>query len=168
MIRFGETFSEPTFRLGCEHRGRINDCLRKNRIRLPPEVEGNFAHNVGISINTFLGQSPDSKITYRESHAELRNLWLLAIKDEPPVGQMRARVANLSKMSVEYLNIRASQVIPESAHEGFLSWAKSADAKRLVEAIRVTCADGAKRVSRSRGGGKRSSSLLKNLARAKG
>jgi hypothetical protein len=163
MIRLNETSSELTFRLGCEHRGRMRNCLRKDGIRLTVEVEGNFAHNVGVSINTFLGQRPDSKITYREAHAELRNLWLLSIEEDPAVGQIRARVANLSKMSVEYLNNRAAQVIPESADEGFLSWAKSADAKRLVEAIRVTCADGAKRVSRSRGGGKRSGERLEPL-----
>jgi hypothetical protein len=159
MIRF----AEQSFRVGCEHRGRINDCLRKDGIRLTPEVERNFAHNICVSVNTFLRQRPDSKITYREAHAELRDLWLLSIENDPPVGQIRAHVANLSKMSIEYLNTRASQVIPESADEGFLSWAKSADAKRLVEAIRVTCADGAKRISRSRGGGKRSGERIEPL-----
>jgi hypothetical protein len=84
------------------------------------------------------------------------------------VGQLRARLYKLPKEAVEYLDTRAGCLIPrlfpgEFANHGFLAWAKNADAERFVEAICVLTAEGARRVSRSRGRGKRSRGRLEPL-----
>jgi hypothetical protein len=158
MIRFDETCPESAFALDHEHRDQIDDCLRKDGFRLTPEIKKDFVRAVQASIHAFVRRRLDSEITYREAHEALRNLWLLSMEDDPPVGQLRARISRLPKICIEYLNMRASQVIPEIVagdNEGFLSWAMAADAERLAEVIQ-TSADGAKRVSRSRGKGKRS------------
>jgi len=156
----------PAFILRAEHHARINDCLWKDGIRLDPEVEKEFTNRVEVSINAFIKERHDSEIPYRDAHRALRDLWLISIEDDPPVGQIRARIAALPKIGVDLLNMRASQVIPEiveTENDGFLSWAKDADPETLVQMIRVISADGAKRVSRSRGRGKRSRARLEPL-----
>jgi hypothetical protein len=166
LIRSDGPYLDLAFRLNCEHHRRINDCLLKAGIRLPREAVNDFARNVETSINAFRMQRHDFSVASRRSHEALRKLFLLSIEDDPPIGQIRSHICALPKICIEYLQMRASQVIPgmvEAGGEQLLSWAKDADAKNLVEMIRAICGEGAKRVSRSRGRGKRSGPRLEPL-----
>jgi hypothetical protein len=146
-----------------EHHCRITDCLRKDGIRLTPKVEKNLVRSVGASIEAFV-QKHASEATYREMHDALRDLWLLSIGDDPPVGQLRARIARLPRTCLEHLKLRLSQVSSSIVDdEDLLSWARNTDAEGLLEMIRVISADGAKVVSRSRGGGRHSKGRLEPL-----
>jgi len=148
-----------TFPLDCELRGRIKNCLGKEGIRLDPEADKVFARNVKFSIDNFLKQKADSSFPHRQAHNALRKIWLLSHEEDVPVGQLRALVLSLPRPTAEYLNMRAHQFtsrLLDTADGDFLTWAKDADAKELIETIRVLIGDGAKLVSRSRGCGKRS------------
>ncbi len=148
-----------TCRLDGERCRRIGDCLRKEGIRLDPEANKIFAHNVQSSIDISLKQKADSSLPHRQTHNTLRKMWLLSREEDVPVGQLRALVLSLARPTAEFLNVRARQFIPrlfDTADGDFLTWAKDADAKELIETIRVLIGDGAKLVSRSRGCGKRS------------
>jgi hypothetical protein len=81
---------------------------------------------------------------------------------------LRARLHRLPRRAMDELDTRAQHLIPrlfpgETADQGFLAWAKGAAGKKLIEAVRVLSADGGQRVSRSRGGGKRSRPRLEPL-----
>jgi hypothetical protein len=148
-----------SFPLDCELRSRIKDCLGKEGIRLHPEADKVFARNVKFSIDNFLKQKADSSFPHRQAHNALRKIWLLSHEDDVPIGQLRALVLSLQKPTAEYLNVRAHQFtsrLLDTAGGDFLNWAKDADAKVLIETLRLLIGDGAKLVSRSRGCGKRS------------
>ena len=158
---------QPTiFQLNDEHRSRIRDCLWKQGIRLSHEADKNFARDVECSIVTFLKERGNSSTTHREAHDALRAVWQISQQDDVLEEQLRALLNALPRRAIEYLDTRARQVIPrqlETAYHGFLEWAKHADAEGLVHTIRLISSDGAKRVSRSRGGGKRSSGRVEPL-----
>lgn len=153
------------FQLDDEHRSRLRDCFRKDGIQLSPEDANNFARSIELSIISFLKQKGDSTATHREAFDALRDVWLLSQQDDAPVGQLRARLYGVPRTAVDYLVMRARQVIPTpfDSDVAFLAWAKDADDNSLVDTIRLLGADGAKRVSRSRGGGTRSSDRVEPL-----
>jgi hypothetical protein len=149
-----------TCRLDDERRWRIRDCLRKDGIRLDLEADKIYAQDVKFSIDNFLKQKAHSNPPHRKTHNALRKIWLLSHEEEDvPTGQLRALVLSLPRSTAELLNMRAHQFTPrlfDTADGDFLTWAKDANAKKLIETIRVLIGDGAKLVSRSRGCGKRS------------
>jgi hypothetical protein len=71
---------------------------------------------------------------------------------------MRGRLRCLPKQALDYLDMQVRSTYPElfdSVDGGFLTWAETADATRLVEMIRIHSAAGARLVSGRRGRGKR-------------
>jgi len=135
------------------------DCLRKEGIRLSHGAVKNLESKIELSIATFRKEKNCPSGTHREAHDALRALWKLSHQDDTPVAQVRARLQALPDRAVEFIEMRARQVIPELCRSscGFLEWVKDAAPKTLVDAIRMVSADGAQSMSRSRGGGKRSS-----------
>jgi hypothetical protein len=99
-------------------------------------------------------------------HDALRELWLLAHEEDPPVGVLRARIARLPPKALSYIGSRAVHLIPrlfpgQSVDSGFVTWAAKASGPDLVMALRTLTAIGGRIVpGRSRGGGKRSKSKL--------
>jgi hypothetical protein len=153
------------FRLDDEHRSRISDCVRKDSIQLTYQGIVRFAHNIEILIVTFVKAKGNTTGSYRQARNALRDLWRLSHQadDDISVRLPRARLQCLPKLALDYLDMRARLTSPElfdSVDGGFLTWAKDADATRLVEMIRIHSGVGARLVSRSRGRGKRSRARL--------
>jgi hypothetical protein len=107
-----------------------------------------------------------SEGTFRETHDQLRTLWELAADCDPPPALIRGTIEKLSKSAMKRLNRRFATVakrvvIDRPAPTDFRSWARLADAKKLIVVSRLLAAEGAvERVGRSRGGGKREEERL--------
>jgi hypothetical protein len=149
------------FNLDDEQRSRIGDCLRKDAIALDRDGKERLARNIELTISAFLEAKLKAGGTLRDAHEALRQLWFLAHEKDVPVRQLRTQLNHLPRRAVEYLDLRAEHVIPslfpgEAADHGFLAWAQSAVGEKLVQAVCVVSSEGGQRVSRSRGGGKRS------------
>ncbi len=163
-----------------EQKSWLSTSLKKAGFALGGAAFNKFVVAIEASINAFCAERDASELTFREKHDQLRQLWLLAHEDDPPVGQIRARIEQLALSALAELDRHAPQVIPrlfepwpalarrgnprndpivaEALREGgFREWAKDADGEKLVRAVQVLAAGGAVIVpGRSRGGGKRS------------
>jgi hypothetical protein len=153
-----------------EQRARIRDCLRKDKLTLPSDRFERFVGQIQMSIDYFLGLPPEGK--FRKAHDDLRALWALAREDDPPVGVVRARLQKLTPAAREYVGQRAPRIIarldrkpvvwctsalPAQSFCEFIKWTATADGAKLLTAVRLLSAEGARFVAgRSRGGGKRS------------
>ena len=142
----------------------IEDCLRAAGIRLPPVPLRQFISNIESDIASF--SEAQSEGTFRETHDQLRTLWELAADCDPPPALIRGTIEKLSKSAMKRLNRRFATVakrvvIDRPAPTDFRSWARLADAKKLIVVSRLLAAEGAvERVGRSRGGGKREEERL--------
>jgi hypothetical protein len=142
-------------------RALIRDCLGGAGLLLPPDRFERLIRDVEASIAHYpVGASEDSFRVWRDA---LRELWHLSHDDDPPVGQIRARIAALPPQAIEYIDRRAPNVVfpDEPPVTRFAEWAVNADASRLIQATQVLTAEGAQVVEgRSRGAGKRSERRL--------
>lgn len=151
--------SSNNFSLDEEQRARVNDCLRKDGISLPLERFELFVRKIARAILAFPMPTPD---TFRSDHDAVRYLWQLAHDDDASPGQIRARIQNLPKGAIDYLNRRAPRVMEcllPSAEWGipFQTWAASAEREKLSEVTRALTEPAANVVAgRSRGNGNRS------------
>jgi hypothetical protein len=139
--------------------------VRKDSIQLTYQGIVRFAHNIEISIVTFVKAKGNTTGSYRQARNALRDLWRLSHQADADISVrlLRARLQCLPKLALDYLDMRARLTSPElfdSFDGGFLTWAKDADATGLVEMIRIHSGVGARLVSRSRGRGKRSRARL--------
>jgi hypothetical protein len=133
------------YQLDDEQRAQVRDCLTKEGLSL---VSDRFARLIGAieaSIAHFLGAESEGK--FRDAHDDLRELWALAHEDDPPIGQIRARLTRLPLAAREYIGRRAPSVMRrlgidldgpageplERAFDRFLQWTKTAEAVRLPE-----------------------------------
>jgi hypothetical protein len=155
------------FQLDDEHRARIIDCLSKAGIRLNPDVRIKLMSNLERSIEAFLKVRSAPHMTSRQLHDALRGVWLLAHEEVCPVAQLRARVQQLPKPALDYLERRAAIVFPslfrkkgKRIESRFLTWVGNARSSSLVRVVRVLSAEGGQPVARSRGDGKRSHARL--------
>ena len=154
----------PSFRLDPELRSWVADCLTKSGLgaALAPQLIDLIEHSIAI----FLAAQACPPGTDREVHDALRELWLLAHEEDPPVGVLRGRIARLPPKALSYIGSRAVHLIPrlfpgQSVDPGFVTWAANASGPDLVEALRTLTAVGGRIVpGRSRGNGKRSRSKL--------
>jgi hypothetical protein len=157
------------YRLDDEQRAQVRDCLRRESIRLPSAEFGRFVADVEASVAHFRATRPEG--TFRAAHDALRAMWLMAHDDDPPIGQLRARLTDLPPPARESIGRRAPIVLerlgidigsqpfglPDQAFERLDAWARTADPGKLIAALRVLTAQGAQIVAgQSRGGGKRS------------
>jgi hypothetical protein len=145
-------------------RALIRDCLGGAGLLLPPDRFERLIRDVEASIAHYpAGASEDS---FRVAHDALRELWHLSHDDDPPVGQIRARIAALPPQAIEYIDRRVPIVVSrlfrnEPSVTRFVEWAVNADPWRLIQATQVLTAEGAQVVEgRSRGAGKRSERRL--------
>jgi hypothetical protein len=104
-----------------------------------------------------------AQTTDRERHEALRRLLKLAESRDPPIGQIRTLIKQLSARSVEDLEERAAliwnRVFPGRRYprQGFIVWSESAPVPQLLEAINNIVPDGGVRIAgRKRPGGRRS------------
>jgi hypothetical protein len=133
------------FSLDDEQRARVKDCLKKKALSLPPDRLEQLIGGIEASIAHFRATPPED--TFRESHDALRTLGMLANEDDPPIGQLKARLAQLPSAAREYIGRRAATVmerlgfdlgspvgeLPEQAFDRFLRWTKTSEAVQLPE-----------------------------------
>jgi len=132
-------------RLDHEQRARVVDCLRGERLSLPPERLERFIGGIEASIAHF--RATPSETTFRDAHDALRALRILAHEDDPPIGQLKARLARLPPAAREYIGRRAPTAmrrlgfdlgslvgeLPEHAFDRFLRWTTTPEALHLPE-----------------------------------
>jgi hypothetical protein len=151
------------FSLDDEQRAHVKDCLRKEGISLPPERFELFVRKIERAILEFPTATPD---TFRSDHDAVRRLWQLCHNDDPSPDQIRARIQNLPKGAIDYLNRRAPRVmaclLPAKQRDiPFHTWAASAKRAKLIDVTRAVTEQAARIVEgRSRGNGKRSASRM--------
>jgi hypothetical protein len=152
------------YRLEDEQRARVKDCLRKDGLSLPTDRLQQLIRSIEGSISNFLAVPPQE--AFRNTHDALRDLWKLSHEDDPSVALLRARIQQLPREAVEYVDRRAPTVLSRLfSHDRpivrFQEWAVSAGPELLITATRVLSAEGGRFVpGRSRGRGKRSSERL--------
>ncbi len=140
------TEGETPFRLDDEQRARVGDCLRKGGLSLPPDRLKRLIAGIEASIAHFRATPPDG--SFRDAHDALRALWALAEDDDPPIGQLKARLARLPAAARESIGRRVPTVmlrllgidlggpageLPERAFDRFLRWTKTPEAVQLPE-----------------------------------
>jgi hypothetical protein len=173
------TEQETPFRLDNEQCARVEDCLRKEALSLPPDRLEHFIGSIEASIAHFRATPPEA--TFRDAHDALRDLWKLSHDDDPSIGQLRARLKALPNKAIEQLGRRARAVIPrlfagetigdepfdppERLGARFLEWAANADGQKLATALQMMTAEGGRIIQgRSRGGGKHSRLRLEPMS----
>ena len=133
------------FRLDDEQRALVADCLRKEALSLPRDRLERFIGAIEASIAHF--QATPSETTFRDAHDALRVLHTLATEDDPPIGQLKARLARLPPEARESIGRRAPTVmqrlgidlgsplgeLPEHAFDRFLGWTTTPEAVQLPE-----------------------------------
>jgi hypothetical protein len=151
--------ANDVFCLDDEQRNLLKDCLRTARAGLI-EPFGQFVDRVEASIDAF--RRADRDEIYRDAHDALRRLWQLSHDPDPGIGQLRSQVRRLSPRALRYVEDRARIVIPrlfpgDSLDTGFIGWVDRAPGQKVVHAIRVLSAQGARLVpGRRRRNAKRS------------
>jgi hypothetical protein len=99
----------PLFTLDDEQHARVGDCVRKDGLSLPPDRLERFIGGIEASISHFRATPPEGSL--RDAHNALRVLRMLAHEDDPPIGQLKRRLALLPPAAREYIDRRASIVM---------------------------------------------------------
>jgi hypothetical protein len=134
---------ETSFCLDDEQRARVTDCLSKAALSLSPDRLEQFIGGIEASIAHFRATPPEA--SFRDAHDALRALRTLAHEDDPPIGQLKARLAQLAPNARENIGRRAPTVmrrlgfdlgspageLPEHAFNRFLRWTTTPEAVHL-------------------------------------
>jgi hypothetical protein len=114
---------------------------------------------------------------FREQHDALREIWRMVDADDPPVGQIRARLEALPAAARDYLLRRARALWPKAMARKSLcdlaGWARRAPRRRLLSRLRSTILQGGSIVEgRRRGDDKQSAGrfepVIMGVARGSG
>jgi hypothetical protein len=139
------TDTATSCRLDNEQRARVTVCLRKEALSLPPDRLEQFISGIEASIAHFRATPPEA--SFRDAHDALRALRTLAHEDDPPIGQLKARLARLPPEARASIGRRAPTVmrrlgfdlgspageLPEHAFNRFLRWTTTPEAVQLPE-----------------------------------
>ncbi|MBV9553595.1 MAG: hypothetical protein JO032_12485 [Alphaproteobacteria bacterium] len=134
------TEQETPLCLDDEQRARVEDCLKKEASSLPPDRLERFIGSIEASIAHFRATAAVG--SFRDAHDALRALRALADENDPPIAQLKARLARLPATTKEYIGRRAPIVmrrlgvdlgspageLPERAFDRFLRWTKTPEA----------------------------------------
>jgi hypothetical protein len=140
-----------------EQRRRVRDCLTKEGLILSSDRVEGLMGAIEQSMALFISLSPGD--TFRQAHDRLIQLWEMSHHNDPKTGVIRGRIQCLPKSAVDYLDRRwpriSSTLFPdERSTQTFQDWAQTASAAKLIQALHVITAEGAKVTEgRSRGPG---------------
>jgi hypothetical protein len=123
----------------------VEDCLKKEALSLPRDRLERFIGDIEASIAHFRATPPEG--SFRDAHDALRALRMLAHEDDPPIGQLKARLARLPPAAREYIGRRAPTVmrrlgidlgspageLPVQVFDRFLAWTKTPEAVQRPE-----------------------------------
>jgi hypothetical protein len=149
------------FEFSSEHRIWLCEVLGCALPKVGLEETERFVASVLISITAWRDLASLDGIS-RDAADALRGLWLLAAAEDPPVGQIRNRVAKLPSLALVNVERRARFLWPVLFGEplpasGIVGWSKNAEASALVSGLRAVIALGATlKLGRQRANGQRS------------
>lgn len=138
---------DTPFRLDDEQRARVKDCVSKEALSLPRDRLERFSGAIEASIAHFRAAPSDTM--FRDAHDALRALHTLASEDDPPIGQLKARLTRLPPAAKESIGRRAPTVmrrfgfdlgspvgeLPEHAFDRFIRWANTPEAAQLPKPL---------------------------------
>ena len=149
------------FEFSSEHRLWLCEVLGRALPKVGIEETERFVASILLSITAWRHMASLDG-TGRDAADALRGLWLLAAAEDPPVGQIRSRVAKLPSLALANVERRARFLWPVLFGEplpasGIVGWSKDAETSALVSGLRVVIAFGATlKPGRQRANGRRS------------
>jgi len=152
---------EPDSKFSSEHRLWLCKVLGCALPKVGADETERFVASVLLSLSAWRHvASLDG--TGRDAADALRGLWLLAAAEDPPIRQIRNRVAKLPSVALASVERRAQSLWPVLFGEslpasGIVGWSKDAEASVLVRGLRAVTAFGATlKPGRQRANGRRS------------
>jgi hypothetical protein len=158
-----------------EHRKWIKHCLEKARIN-DSVVTAQLVKRVFSTIQIWEREKADNAL-FRSQHDSLREIWRIAQEPDPPIRQIRTRLAALPTTSRNYLLRRARGTWPKTMLRkprcDISVWAQRAPRERLLCRLLATIPEGGviipgRRRGESKQSGKRSEPVIMGVARGSG
>jgi hypothetical protein len=146
-----------------EQKNWIRGTLQRSGIPASASEVEQFSSAVSNSILVFERELNDAALP-REAHDQLRAIWKLVVRSDPPIGQIRAKLRSLPAPAAAYLERRATRILPDplaASGGSFIEWTRSAKASDLLAALRRVIAEGVQPIEgRRRANGRRSAPRL--------
>jgi hypothetical protein len=153
----------PSIMLDEERQRWVRACLAQAGIGLDTCSFGSLVRDIEAAMSLFVASGP--KLTGRQQHDALRDLWVLAHRADPPIGLIRYRIAQLQAEVMNRIDARAWRIIPAieqrnpclSSHGeehwpvdleawrsagGLRKWSATADGPSLIDAVKACVATG--------------------------
>ena len=149
------------FEFSSEHRLWLCEVLGHALPKVGVDDTERFVASILLSITTW-SHMASLDGTSRDAANALRGLWLLVAAEDPPIRQIRDRVAKLPSVALANVERRAQSLWPVLFGEppptsGIVGWSKDAEASALVRGLRAVTAFGATlKPGRQRANGRRS------------
>lgn len=149
--------------LGGEERALIGRCIKASGTRATEARIERLARAVERGIAFYTRQKQSRRLSFRQRHDMLRKLYVLATSNDPPIGQLRARIAALPDQIADELDLAAPMILtaldqpsfglrlnarkPIHAEQwsragGIRVWARKAPPDKLTRAIMALTAQG--------------------------
>jgi hypothetical protein len=152
-----------SIKLDGEQRRWVRTCLAKAGIKLDRKNFRLLMSDIDAAMSLFAASVP--KLTFRQQHDALRDLWLLANRPDPPIGLIRRRIAQLPAEVMSLIDARAWRIILALEQRnlclssrgekhwpmdleawrsagGFRKWSATADGRTLIDALKACVATG--------------------------
>ncbi len=153
------------FEFSSENRLWLCEVLGRALPKVGADETERFVASVLLSITTWRHMASLDG-TSRDAADALRGLWLMADGEDPPIRQIRNRVAKLPSLALANVERRARSLWPVLFGEplpasGIVGWSKDAEASVLVSGLRAVIAFGATlKLGRQRANDRRSRAHL--------
>jgi hypothetical protein len=105
--------SPEDVRLDDKQRDCLKRCLRRSTTHVSNIKLKMLETAVAGAMRTFLDDTTQIAMTYRQSHDAIRELWQLASEADPPMGQIRARIKASPEQVIRQFDYLALQEIPK-------------------------------------------------------
>ena len=94
-----------------DQRDWLRGALKQTEIAAAPETVDRLGHLVEGSMDAYRAQQADETMR-RGRHDALRDVWLLADRPDPPIGQIKAQIAALPSSAFADITARAAHLWP--------------------------------------------------------
>jgi hypothetical protein len=123
------------FTIGADHRADLRNVLRSARLSPTKAMLDTLVEGVTTSIHAY--QREGHKIPLSKQRKALRDVLVLLDQADPPISQIRARVAKLPNEIITHLDLRATCLAGHMLRRqmpagGVKAWAKQAPAEELL------------------------------------
>ena len=159
---------QPPFTPDEEHREQLRSILKQAGQTGTNAEASALLEAISDNIKTYFRMA-EEETAFRRSHDALRRIWMLTVRDHPPIGMIRARLANLPGPAQQFVERKAEALWPKLhgaafSREGFDDWIGTAKKDELVNHARLFVSEGGKIIpGRNRPDGKKSRGHLEPL-----